>query len=62
MKDNQAAGRRSPDSPEPLPLFDCIFCVGIHEHLVTQTVKEKNLKNNYGERHDRDYGKNVNQT
>jgi hypothetical protein len=29
------------DSPEPLPLFDCIFCVGIHEHLVTQTVKEK---------------------
>jgi hypothetical protein len=29
------------NSPEPLPLFDCIFCVGIHEHLVTQTVKEK---------------------
>jgi hypothetical protein len=23
------------DSPEPLPIFDCIFCVGIHEHLVT---------------------------
>ena len=22
------------DSPEPQPLFDCLFCVGIHEHLV----------------------------
>ena len=33
--------KKGGDSPEPLPLFDCIFCVGIHEHLVTQTVKEK---------------------
>ena len=37
------------DSPEPQPLFDCLFCVGIHEHLVLQTVKEKNLKFIYGE-------------
>ena len=27
--------KKGGDSPEPLPLFDCIFCVGIHEHLVT---------------------------
>ena len=40
-------GKRS-SSPEPLPLFDCIFCVGIHEHLVTQTVKERSLRDQYG--------------
>ena len=28
-------------SPEPLPLFDCLYCAGIHEHLVLQTNKEK---------------------
>ena len=41
--------KKGGDSPEPLPLFDCIFCVGIHEHLVTQTVKEKQLKIKYSE-------------
>lgn len=41
--------KKGGNSPEPLPLFDCIFCVGIHEHLVTQTVKEKQLKTRYGE-------------
>ena len=21
-------------SPEPLPIFDCLYCAGLHEHLV----------------------------
>lgn len=36
------------DADEPLPLFDCLYCAGIHEHLVLQTVKEKQLCYKYG--------------
>ena len=32
----------------PLPLFDCLYCVGIHEHLVLQTSKERSLTGKYG--------------
>ena len=35
-------------SPEPLPLFDCHYCAGLHEHLVLQTCKEKQLHKLYG--------------
>lgn len=33
---------------EPLPLFDCLYCIGIHEHLALQTLKEKQLTIKYG--------------
>lgn len=33
---------------EPLPLFDCLYCIGIHEHLALQTLKEKQLNKVYG--------------
>ena len=49
----KAQGKRagevqSPSSPVPLPLFDCIYCVGIHEHLVLQTCKERSITCKYG--------------
>lgn len=39
---------QSPNSPVPLPLFECLYCVGIHEHLALQTSKEKSLTVKYG--------------
>ena len=36
-QNKRAAEVQSPTSPVPLPLFDCLYCVGIHEHLVLQT-------------------------
>ena len=47
-KNKRAGEAQSPSSPVPLPLFDCIYCVGIHEHLVLQTCKEKSLTQQYG--------------
>ena len=49
MEKVRSQNKYARDSPEPQPLFDCLFCVGIHEHLVLQTQKEKQLKNRYGE-------------
>jgi hypothetical protein len=34
---------------EPLPLFDCLYCIGIHEHLALQTLKEKTISKIYGQ-------------
>ena len=39
---------QSPSSPVPLPLFECLYCVGIHEHLALQTSKERSLTTKYG--------------
>ena len=47
-QNKRAAEVQSPSSPVPLPLFDCIYCVGIHEHLVLQTSKERSLTRKYG--------------
>lgn len=45
----EGASPRSPGSPGvPLPLFDCMFCVGFHEHLVLQTIKERQISTKYG--------------
>ncbi len=41
FEDGDFIKQDSPNSPVPLPLFDCIFCAGLHEHLALQTVKEK---------------------
>ena len=49
MAATRAQNKYARDSPEPQPLFDCLFCVGIHEHLVLQTVKEKQLRFKAGE-------------
>lgn len=47
-QNKRAAEVQSPSSPVPIPLFDCIYCVGIHEHLVLQTRKERTLTSKYG--------------
>lgn len=47
-QNKRAAEVQSPSSPVPVPLFDCIYCVGIHEHLVLQTRKERSLTSKYG--------------
>ena len=47
-QNKRTAEVQSPSSPVPIPLFDCIYCVGIHEHLVLQTRKERTLTSKYG--------------
>ena len=48
-KSDRPANRYVSSSPEPLPIFDCVYCAGLHEHLVLQTTKQKQLKIKYGQ-------------
>ena len=45
----QAKKGRNHDDMETVPLFDCMYCVGIHEHLALQTIKERKLTQMYGD-------------